>query len=122
MSKFFAVDGMQLEFVNPSESGVLTMVTPASTKLKGSSKGVYKNGAIVQVTNFANSSVTGGVGTGSFIATSTKNKTEGVLVLRADDLATITGTGNNVSPPPTTLPFTTTVKIKDAGQTKLKGQ
>lgn len=122
MSDFIAVEGMQLEFLNPSEAGTFTMITPASVKVKASSKGVYKNNATVQVTNYTNgATINNGTGVGNFIATSTKVKADGALVLRKGDLASITGTYPNPSPPPATLPFSTTVRIKDAGQNKFKG-
>jgi hypothetical protein len=122
MSEFFAVDGMTIDFVSSSDSGDLTVTGSPSTKYYADGGGVYPNGTTVSVSNFENDNVQAGSGVGAFVATSTKNKTEGQFVLREGDQATLSGTGDNKNPPPATLPFTSTVEITDPNNTKVKGE
>lgn len=122
MSEFFAVDGMTIDFVSASDSGDLTITGTPSTKYFADGGGVYSNGTTVSVSNFENDNVQNGTGAGAFVATSTKNKTEGQFVLREGDTAIISGTGTNKNPPPATLPFITTIEITDPNNTKVRGE
>jgi hypothetical protein len=122
MSKFFAVDGMSIDFVSSSDSGDLSITGTPSTKYKAEGNGVYQNGTTVSVSNFENDNVENGTGTGAFIATSTKNKAEGLFVLREDDQSILSGSGDNKNPPPATLPFTSTIEITDSNNTKVRGE
>lgn len=117
--KEIAVDGMTLEFVNPSDSGSLSIVTSPSTKGKAENKEIYKGNVTVSVSGFENSSVSAGSGAGVLIPTTIKTKLENEFVLREEDTGTLTGTGTNKTPPPATLPFSTSIKISDAGQSKV---
>jgi hypothetical protein len=120
--KEIAVDGMDFDFVSSSDSGDLTLTGSPSIKVKAEDNGVYKNTLGISVSNFENDNVQAGSGAGVFVATGTKTKADGLLVLRVDDLAIIAGTGTNKNAPPPTLPFVTTVEITDANQTKVKGE
>ena len=122
MAEFLAVDGMTIDFVSPSDSGDLTIVTPPSTKKFADGNGVYKNATIVNVANFENATLENGVGTGPFIATSTSNLTEFLLDLRDGDLAIVSGTGKSKTSPFPTIPFTTTVEITDPNQSVWSGE
>jgi hypothetical protein len=121
-SEFFAVDGMSIDFVSGSDSGDLTITGNPSTKVKINSNGVYKTTTAVTVSNFENDSVNNGSGSGVFIATTIKNKAEGLFILRNGDLAILSGTGTNKNPPPASLPFTSTIEITDPNNTKVRGE
>jgi hypothetical protein len=122
MSKFYAVDGMTIDFVSGSDSGDLVITGSPSTVDFADGGGVYPNGTTVSVSNFENDNVQNGTGSGALVATSTKNRTEGQFILREDDQATLSGTGDNKNPPPATLPFTSTIEITDPNNTKAKGE
>jgi hypothetical protein len=122
MSKFYAADGMSIDFVSSNDSGDLTIIGPPSDKDFADGGGVYPNGTAVSVSDYENDNVQAGSGAGAFIATSTKNKTGGQFILRKDDQAILSGTGDNKNPPPATLPFTSTVEITDPNNTKAKGE
>jgi flagellar hook protein FlgE len=60
-------------------------------------------------------------GSGTITATATKCKAEGKLVLRVDDAGNCVGSWTNNSTG-ATVPCACTLKIADAGQTKVKGE
>lgn len=122
--KELAVVGMTFKFVNPAHSGTVTVTGIASTKVKAGGQFVYKTLLSISISNGSDGSTTiNATGTGIMIATSLKNKADGQFVLRKGDKSTvITMTGDNVSPPPPTLTYTTQVEIDDPGQNKVTGE
>lgn len=123
MSKYIAVVGMTLGFVNPAHSGTITVTGASSTKVKAGGQFVYQTSLTISITAGTDGSITNATGTGTITATATKVKAETKLVLRVDDLSdVITMTGTNPAPPPPTATYTTQVKITNAGQTKAKAE
>jgi len=124
MSKELAVVGMTFKFVNPAHSGTVNVTGSASTKLKAGGQFVYKDNLTISIVNGSDGSTTiNATGTGTMTATSIKLKTENVKPLREGDKSiVITMTGDNMSPPPPTMTYTTQVEIDNAGQNKTIGE
>ena len=123
-SKAIAVQGCVISHGTGStiSGGVFTITSIPSTKVRAEGKGVYAEKIDFTFAGGSEPTVTSGTveGSGSIPATATKNKSEGKLVVREGDTGTLTGTGENPSPPPTTLPLTGPVEVSFAGQTKVK--
>jgi hypothetical protein len=122
--KEIAVVGMTFKFVNPAHSGTVTVTGAASTKVKAGGQFVYKTLLAISISNGSDGSTTiNATGTGVLIATAIKNKVDGQFVLRKGDQSTVIPmTGDNISPPPPTMAYTTVVEIDDPGQNKVRGE
>jgi tetrahydrodipicolinate N-succinyltransferase len=115
--KLAAVEGCTLTL--SSGAGVIQIITPASAKVRASGKGVYFGALQISVTGFSSEKVDVGAGTGVLNPTATKAKSGGYAVRAGDEseVITISGTKGNSS-----ATDTVTVRITDAGQTKLKAE
>jgi len=106
----------------PISGGSGTVTTPPSTKVKPGGAGAHRG--TINFTwaggTYAGQPIVSG--SGSISPTATKDKADGQAVIRKDDSGTINGTYTNPAPPPPTLPFSGTVKVSNAGQTKVTGQ
>lgn len=121
--KEYAVEGMTFKFENLSHSGDVSITGIASTKDKFDGKGVYKDNLNISISNGSNGSdISNATGSGTISATSQKNSSEGVKLLRDDESNDITMTGTNANPPPPTLTYTTKVIIDDPGQNVARGE
>lgn len=117
---FIAVEEFEYDFVSGSDSGDLSLNPDnPKSKVKIGGKKTYTVTTLIKVENFENANVINGTGAGAFIP-STKCKIENEFAIRENDIAICSGTGDNKTPPPATLPFVTSVKITDAKQTKAK--
>lgn len=121
--KEVAVQGCTLTYDPPVTGAPASFVTAPSTKVIAAGSGVYLDGAQIQipagVTN--GSCTTSAIAYGNIDATATKVNAEATPVLRVDDLVTVqnipgsTGGGSGCS-------LTVTVRITNAGQTKVRAQ
>jgi hypothetical protein len=106
----------------PISGGTGTVSTSPSTKVKAGGAGVHRG--TINFTwaggTYAGQPIVSG--SGSITATAVKAKADGQAVVRKDDSGPISGTYTNPAPPPPTLPFSGTVKVSNAGQTKDRGQ
>lgn len=117
---FIAVEDFEYDFVSGGDSGDLSIASDnPKEKVKIGGKKTYTVSTTLQVENFENANVINGTGAGAFIP-SQKVLIEGEFAIRENDIAILTGTGTNKNPPPTTLPFSTSVEITDAKQTKVR--
>lgn len=92
-----------------------------SNVLKIEGKGAYLDKTTVSVSGYTDSILSGGSGSGVFNATATKMKSEGKSVLVEGDQATVTVMGTMISsgsPGSESI----TLKIQNAGQTKVKAE
>lgn len=123
--KELAVLGLTTKFVNPSHTGIVTIISSPSTKVTAENKGVYKDLMNISITNGSDgSTTTNATGSGVINATSTKIKIENIPPIRKGDqnLIPILMTGTNNSPPPPTSTYTTIVEIDNPGQVKVYGE
>jgi hypothetical protein len=124
---FFAVEGMSFEFMDEEHSGEVIILGRPSNKVRKMPEGkfVYKDKLSIMIINGSDGKTTDSAsGTGVIDASAIKNKAEGgVFPLREEDKNNIpiVMTGTNRNPPPTTMTYTTQVKIKDPAQNKSKG-
>jgi len=119
--EYIAVEDFEYDFVNSGDSGDLSLATDnPKEKVKIGGKKTYTVSTTIQVENFENANVINGIGVGTFTP-SLKVLIEGEYAIRENDIALVSGTGDNKSPPPTTLSFVTPVEITDAKQTKVRG-
>jgi hypothetical protein len=109
---------------SPISGGVFTVTSTPSVKVLAENKGVYKTPLTY---TFAGGNATGFV-PGSIatlvpqtiVATATKVLVDGVLVMRVDDLGTMTAQGKTLPDPPGAVgPISGPVEISVAGQTKV---
>lgn len=121
--KEVAVDGLTLTPQGIVSGGVITITAVPSIKVKIEGKGVYKNPFIF---TFAGGNATGydpgtvvSVAPGSIPATAIKNKVDGLLVMRVDDLVSMGMTGTIGGTP---TPFPEVWKITNAGQIKVRAE
>ena len=120
--KNIAVKGCTLEL--QSGTGDIEITGTESTKVKADGKAVYTE-INFSISNYMGGNITNGdgQGTGSIIASAQKVKVEGnAVILEGDESATITLDGTQPGPSgsqPATA--TDTVKVSDAGQSKVKG-
>lgn len=122
MSELIAVEGLTIDHSSgsPISGGAFTITSIASSKVKVEGNGVYKTSITFTFANGTHTSGSSATGAGSISATSTKVKVEGGYVLRLGDSGTMTGTYVPSTPPPPTLPFTSSVEITDTNQDKVK--
>lgn len=120
MAKNIAVKGCTLQGDPPISGGSFSISTPESTTVKADGKGVYKGSIAFTISGgtFSGNSIQSG--SGSIMGTSVKNKDGGVGVVLEGDSGPISGVFTNPAPPPPSLPFVGTVKVSDAGQSKVK--
>lgn len=104
--------------------GTFLITSLSSLKVKGEGAGVFKTPLAF---TFSGGNVAGGVpgtavGSGTIIATAQKTKAEGLLVIREGDTGTLIGTYTQTGTPPIPgVPFSASVEVSDAGQTKVLG-
>ncbi len=114
--------------VGVSPSGTVAEVGVPSSKVKAVGNGVLKDGYQITVTAITDSGAGAtipdpGPYTVAFSATATKDKADGSLVLREDDVtAVISATPQIPGSPPVTFPVQFKYKISAAGQSKVTGQ
>lgn len=121
-SQFIAVEDMELEWIPENDSGDITIIGTPSTKVKADGKGVYNVTNTLQVSNVETANITAGTGVGVWTGSlANKTKNDGSPSLKENDIALVTGTGTNKTPPPPTMAFASSIRIKDAAQTKVKG-
>lgn len=119
---YIAVAGCTLQL--QSGTGDIKITSTASKKVKADGKGVYTE-INFDVSNYTGGEITNGdgKGSGSITASAEHVKVEGnAVILEGDESATITLDGTKPGPSgklPATA--TDTVKVSDAGQTKVKG-
>jgi hypothetical protein len=116
-----AVDGFEVDFVTPPISGDISLTGTPSVKVKAENKGVCKQVYVVNISNYEDSSISSGSGSGPFTNFSQKVLVDNIFVIRKDDIAIVTVTGTNKAAPPPTLAIPVAVKITDAKQTKVLG-
>jgi len=120
MSELLAVEGLTLDFQDPTHSGTITII-PASVVVDAVQCQGDKVYVIISFTVAAFSGPGISVGTGAGVITGTATKTKvsnGLIPCREDDSVTITIT-DSVTPFGT---LSTTVYVSDAGQTKAKAE
>jgi hypothetical protein len=125
--KEIAVEGLTISHSTGSNlsGGSFTITSTPSIKVKAEGKGIYRGTLNF---SFSGGTYAGGVsssatGSGSINFTATKTKADGQFVLRKDDSGTVSGTYQVPPPPPgVTSPFTASVEISDANQTKVKAE
>lgn len=122
--KEVAVQGLTLTpqgIVTPG-TGVLTITSTPSVKVKGSGSGAYKTPLQFTLTGANATGYDPGtvvtVGPGSISATAIKVKADGTIVMRVDDQNAAVSMTGTISGTPT--PFVEPWKITNAGQTKVK--
>jgi hypothetical protein len=122
--KMLAVQGCTVH-CGAITGGSATISNPPSTKVKAATKGVYKGTLSISWAG----GYYGGVpaqtiltAMGTISATSLKVKVENQAAVRQDDQGTLSGTYTNPSGSPPTLPFSTSMDISDAGQSKVQGE
>ena len=100
--------------------GDVEVTSLPSSNVKINDKGVYRGSVIVAVTNADNKSgCSAGVGGGAIISSSLKCKADGQAVTREGDSIVVPVTGTTGS---SACSFDVTVKVKDAGQDKVKAE
>lgn len=126
---YIAVQGCELEFVNPAHSGDIKIETTPSQKVLADGKGVYHGTLQITIANFTGGDITvsksgATVTPGTLNGGSTTTKAEGdPVVLQGDTSEDITVVGLKPQGNTTvTATATTKVKIKKAGQTKAKAE
>ena len=127
--KLIAVEGMTIQFSDPTIVATVVITGSASIKSKAEGFGVYKDGLSISVSNITSPSNGAtipdpGPYTENFSATALKTKADGELVLRVDDeTGTINATPKIPSTPtPIDFPVSFEVQVSAAGQTKAKAQ
>jgi hypothetical protein len=133
MGKAIAVLGLTLEIVSivPTDNvtGIITITSTPSTRLKADNKAAYAGGIDISVTNITcpgllptpASIPDPGPVTGTIQPAAIRTKTEGDLVNREDDESEILSATPQIPNPggdPIDYPTTFKVKISDAGQTR----
>lgn len=120
MKKDIAVDGCSF---SSSKGGSVTATSTPSFNCKAGGKGIYKDSLGVSVSLASDGTCTLGNGSGSIPSTASKCKADGSLVMRVDDEVSVDCVGQDFSSgPPVPCNFSTTVKISNAGQSKVQGE
>lgn len=103
-------------------SGVITITSKPSEKVKCDGKKAYCGSIKITISGFQSGAVSNGDGTGSGAINGTgKLLIEGEkAVMEGDESGAITITGTTGTPASPATDYVT-VKVKDAGQTKVKG-
>lgn len=121
--KLVAVEGATLKITTIGASADLQIATPGSPNDEHENKSVLRGPIVVVATNGKKGtcgSVTPAVGSGPIIPTATKDKSNGLAVIRKGDGVTIQMGGT--APGPVACSFSMDVEIDDPGQTTVKGQ
>lgn len=127
MAELIAVDGATLLQDDPNVVCTIAPTGVPSTTCKAESKGILKDGFQILVSAISYPSAGATIPdpapyTASFIASATKVKADGTLVLLEGDLtAIISATPQIPGSPPTPYPITFKIEITVAGQTTVKG-
>lgn len=125
MSELVAVEGLTLADDTAGNTTTVAVAPTAvpSTKVKAEGKGVYAGGLDIQIASGSGvpgSCVLAAPVLDTIDPTAAKTKAEGALVMRQEDSKTIQATG--VPPGGGSCPLTFTIRISDAGQTKVKAE
>ena len=125
-TEFLAVDGCTVAHSLGSmlSGGSFVITSLSSLKVKAGGSGVYKTPLTVSFTggNFVGGVAGTAIGSGTIMATATKNLVENLAPLRAGDSGTIVGTYTQTgSPPIPGVPFSAQFEISNSGQTMVKG-
>ncbi len=118
-----AVDGATIKITTVGAAAVVKITTLGSLNDKHEAKGVLRGPIIVAATagTFGTcGSVTAAVGFGTIMPTATKDKSNGLAVIRKGDGVTITMAG--IGPGPAPCSFSMAVEIDDPGQSTVRGQ
>lgn len=122
--KYIAVDGCELAFQNGGNDESISITGTKSTKVFADGKAVYKE-IKFSISGYNGQAITNhdGTGNGSIIASASKVFVEGnAVILEGDVSASITINGSTTTPyGKQDVTAIEIVKVKDAGQTKVKG-
>lgn len=121
--KLVAVEGTTLKITTVGASANLEITTPGSPNDKHEDKAVLRGPIIVVATNGtfgACGSVTPAVGGGTIVPTATRDKSNGLAVIRKGDKITIQMGGT--APGPVACSFPMDIEIDDPGQSTVRGQ
>lgn len=113
---FVAVQGCALGF--SAGSGSVTVTSVPSPRVKADGKGVFSGGLDFMVSGYSAPGISGGTGAGTVPAGARKTKADGAPVVLAGDSVTVPVSGSTQSGSPVTVQVT--VKVQDAGQSKVK--
>lgn len=104
-------------------TGTVTITEGTSKKVKWDGKKALMGTIKLTISNYSGQGIALGSGSGTLDGTAKKLKIEGKkAVLEEDESATIQVTGMNQSPPPPVKAVPVKVKVKKAGQTKVKAE
>lgn len=104
-------------------TGTVTITEGTSKKVKWDGKKALMGKVKLIISNYSGQGIALGSGSGTLDGTAKKLKIEGKkAVLEGDESATIRVTGMNKSPPPPVKAVYVKVKVKKAGQTKVKAE
>lgn len=122
--KYIAVDGCELVFQNGGNDESISITGTTSTKVFADGKAVYKE-IKFSISGYQGQAITNhdGTGNGSIIASASKVFVEGnAVILEGDVSASITINGSTTTQSgKQDVTAIEIVKVKDAGQTKVKG-
>lgn len=118
--KNVAVEGMELEYVNEDHSGDIEL-SPPSNDVFADGKKVYASiQTVITITNGSNgSNISNATGSAPMQSTAIGGAINNFPVLREGEITTVPMIGDNSSPPPAKLPYSTQVRIKDANQNQV---
>lgn len=127
--KYIAVEGCMLEVVAPA-TGTVQITSSPSTRSKVEGKGIYRGPLQIAVSNVQQppdgTATPGTVPSAAIQPTAQRDSVDSLLVMRVGDridglvAADAMRPGGSGSPEPS--PITFSVEIKDAGQTRTKGE
>lgn len=121
--KLVAVEGATLKITTVGANAVLKITTPGSLNDKHEEKGILRGPITVAASSGVLGTcgtVTAAIGTGIILPTATKDKANGLAVIRKSDMVTIVMSG--VGPGPAPCSFSMDVEIDDPGQSTVRGQ
>lgn len=119
--KYVATEDWEWEF--NSGKGTVTVTEGISEKVKCDGKKALIGTIKFTISNYSGQGISQGSGEGTIKGSATKLKIEGKgAVLEGDESDNIAVTGLNQAPPPPKLTVYVTVKVKKAGQTKVKAE
>lgn len=119
--KNVATEDWEWEF--DSGTGTVTVTEGISEKVKCDGKKALMGTIKLTISNYSGKGISQGSGSGTLDGTANKFKIEGKkAVLEGDESDVIQVTGMNQAPPPPVKSVTVKVKVKKAGQTKVKAE
>ena len=103
-------------------SGSVSVTNQPSNKVKCDGKKAFFNSIIISISGYTGQGITGGSGAGAIMGGAQHTKIEGMpAVLEGDESQPILITGTSTVYPYNPMSVSDTVKVANAGQSKVKG-